>query len=153
MSSLRVTLPSPGSGSNKEQIDGAQWASSLGPKRIGMSSQAETHGAPSLWVGVEVDRSSLAVSYMGETCTYWIGGCLCRLLAPWKNYTTLYVFRSYNWTGCTSVVFVVLQNPEDRERNPGNVLIPVHPQIEGTYVSRQQINVLADACIVTYKHV
>lgn len=56
MSSLRVTLPSPGSGSNKEQIDRAQWASSLGPKRTGMSSQAEKNGAPNPGVGVEVDR-------------------------------------------------------------------------------------------------
>lgn len=61
MSSLCVTLPSPGNGSNKKQIDRAQWASSLGSRRIGMSSQAEKNGAPSTGVGVgvgvvEVDR-------------------------------------------------------------------------------------------------
>lgn len=57
MSSLCVTLPSLGNGSNEEQIDRAQWASSLEPRRIGMSSQAEKNGAPSIGVGVvEVDR-------------------------------------------------------------------------------------------------
>lgn len=56
MSSLCVTLPSPGNGSNKEQIDRAQWVSSLCPERIGMGSQAEKNGAQSLAVGVEVDK-------------------------------------------------------------------------------------------------
>lgn len=41
MSSLCAALPRPGSGSNTEQIDRAQRASSPGPGRTGMSSQAE----------------------------------------------------------------------------------------------------------------
>lgn len=52
VSALCVTLPSPGNGSNREQIDRAQWAASLGPKRIGMSSQAEKNGVPSLRPGL-----------------------------------------------------------------------------------------------------
>lgn len=56
VNALCVTLPSPGNGSNEEQIDRAQWAVSLEPKRIGTSSQAEKNGAPSLGLGVEFDR-------------------------------------------------------------------------------------------------
>lgn len=148
VSSLCVTLPSHGNGSNKEQIDRTQWASLLGPKRTGMSSQEEKSRAPSFRV-----RGRLT----GSCWLYptWVRHALIGLVAvpadfshlqtPEKNYTMLYVFRSYNWIGCTSAFFCGLVKIERTEN--------ITQKCAHSCAVSRQIYVLEDACIFAYQHI
>ncbi len=159
VSSLCVTLPSPGNGSNKEQIDRAQWASSLGPKRIGMSSQAEKNGAPK-------PRGGGGGWQVVAGCI--IHGWDMHLLGWWLSLQTYCIYRHPGRTtpcfmyfdliiGLAVIVFFFLWSCKiHRTENITQKCTCSSAHTNWRYICQQAgdiLCVLADACIVTYQHI
>lgn len=97
---------------------------------------------------------------MGETCTYWVGGCPCRLLAftDTRGKTTSR-FMYFDLIIGLAVLVLFLWSckmEEDREHNPQIYSFQCTHKLKVHTVCQQTadtVHALPYACIVTYQHI